>query len=350
MIEYKTGNILQAGADALVNSVNCVGVMGRGVALQFKHAFPDNFKSYAAVCRRGEMKPGRVLAFATETLTKPRWIINFPTKRHWRGMSRMRDIEAGLADLATVIAEHKITSLAIPPLGCGLGGLQWPQVRACIEANLREVTNCKIIVFEPCRDTEMADLRRNLSTAVPEMTAGRAALVMLMHRYLLGGLDPFVTLLEVHKLLYFLQSAGEPLKLHYKKAPYGPYAENLRHVLQVIEGHLIVGYNNNGDKPYKPLHLVPGALEDAKVYSDQNQPTQTRLERVSDLVDGFESPSSMELLASVHWLVAEEQARDEQEATMQMHAWSPRKKENFTAHQIGIAYKTLQTKGWFAAH
>ena len=125
MIEFKTGNILTEDAEALVNTVNCVGFMGRGIALQFKKAFPDNFKSYSSACKRNEVQPGRMFVYATGQLAYPRYIINFPTKRHWRGKSRMEDIDAGLAALAEAIRSHNIQSIAIPPLGSGLGGLDW---------------------------------------------------------------------------------------------------------------------------------------------------------------------------------------------------------------------------------
>ncbi len=133
MIEYKTGDIFAEKAEALVNAVNCVGVMGRGIALQFKRAFPENFKAYAARCRRNAMKPGHVFVFVTGQITNPRYIINFPTKRHWRGKSRMEDIESGLVSLAREIRSRGIRSVAIPALGSGLGGLSWPEVRVRVE-------------------------------------------------------------------------------------------------------------------------------------------------------------------------------------------------------------------------
>ena len=165
MIEYKTGDILKEEAEALVNTVNCVGVMGRGIALQFKHAFPENFKAYVARCRRNAMQPGRVFVFETGQLTSPRYIINFPTKRHWRGKSRMEDIESGLASLAQEIRSQNIRSIAIPALGSGLGGLNWPEVRVRIEGALRECKAVKIIIFEP--DGGPADERANRSSDVP---------------------------------------------------------------------------------------------------------------------------------------------------------------------------------------
>jgi O-acetyl-ADP-ribose deacetylase (regulator of RNase III) len=251
MIRFVQGDILEAEAEALVNTVNCVGVMGRGIALRFKEAFPANFRAYAAACRRGEVQPGRMYVFDTGRVTRPRYIINFPTKRHWRGKSRIEDIEAGLAALVEEVRLRNIRSIAIPPLGSGLGGLDWADVRPRIERALAALPEVEVLVFEP--GGLRADARANRSSDVPRMTPGRAALVALMNRYLAALLDPTITLLEVHKLMYFLQAAGEPLRLRYVKAPYGPYAENLRHVLRAIDNHLIAGYAHGGDTPDKPL-------------------------------------------------------------------------------------------------
>ena len=343
MIEYKTGDILREETEALVNTVNCVGVMGRGIALQFKRVFPKNFKAYAARCKRNEMKPGRVFIFETGQLTSPRYIINFPTKRHWRGKSRIEDIESGLASLAEEIRSRGIRSIAIPPLGSGLGGLSWSKVRARIQAVLQELDGVKVIVFEPGGGP--VDKRANRSSDAPKMTAGRAALVGLIDGYLRGLLDPFVTLLEVHKLMYFMQKSGERLQLKYQKAPYGPYAENLRHVLNGVEGHFISGYADGGDQPSKQLELVPGAIEDATAFLESHQKTRQRFDKVTDLVEGFESSFGLELLSTVHWVVSEESARTFDEVVSKTYAWNERK-TRFSKHQIKIAFDVLSQKGW----
>ena len=344
MIEYKTGDIISESenAEALVNSVNCVGVMGRGIALQFKKAFPENFKSYATACKRNEVRPGRMFVFETGQMYL-HYIINFPTKRHWRGKSRMEDIDAGLTALAEEIRARNIRSIALPPLGSGLGGLPWPEVRPRIEAALREFNDLKIVLFEPGGGP--TDKRVNHSSDVPKMTKSRAALVGLMDRYLRGLLDPFVTLLEVHKLLYFMQESGERLRLKYQKAFYGPYAENLRHVLHEIEGHFISGYADGGDTPSKQLELVPGAIEDATAFLESHQKTRERFNKAADLVEGFESSFGLELLSTVHWVVSKEQVQTVDEVVRQTYAWDDRKKK-FSQHQIKLAANVLAKKGW----
>ena len=176
-------------------------------------------------------------------------------------------------------------------------------------------------------------------------TAGRAALVELMHRYLGGLLDPFVTLLEVHKLMYFMQEAGEPLRLNFKQAVYGPYAENLRHVLHTIEGHLVSGYADGGDAPDKQLKLVPGATDDAARFLEQHDDTRSRFDKVTALVEGFESPFGLELLSTVHWVMKQDAVAHLNDVITRTYAWNPRKRQ-FTPRQVGIAVNVLTQKGW----
>ena len=343
MIEFKTGNILTEDAEAIVNTVNCVGVMGRGIALQFKKAFPENFTAYADACKRGEVQPGRMFVFDTGALTNPRYVINFPTKRHWRGKSRIEDIETGLKALAEEIRAREIRSIAVPPLGSGLGGLQWGEVKELICRSLGSVEGVRIIVLEPKGAPSAKQMAR--SRDVPQMTPGRAALVELIHRYVEGLLDPFVTLLEVHKLMYFMQEAGEPLQLRYRKAPYGPYAENLRHVLNAVEGHLVSGYADGGDAPEKPIQLVPGAIEDARIFLREHGETKDRFERVNELVEGFETPFGLELLATVHWLMKHEDVESRVDVVKGIHTWDSRK-QKFTPRQIDLAIGVLAQQGW----
>lgn len=344
MLEYTTGDILNADAEALVNTVNCVGVMGRGIALQFKNTFPDNFKAYAEACKRSEVRPGRMFVYETGFLHNPMYIINFPTKRHWRGKSRIEDIDAGLGALAEEIRRRGIRSIALPPLGSGLGGLQWPEVRARIEAALGDLGDVRVIVFDPTGAP--VDGKAFRARKVPGMTPGRAALVALMGNYLEGLLDPFVSLLEVHKLLYFLQESGQPLKLRYEKGPYGPYAQNLRHLLQAVEGYMISGYRGE-DAPDTPLEVVPGAKEDAQAFLRDDAATEKHFERVAELIDGFESPFGLELLSTVHWVMKYEGAGSGEAAIKAAYGWNERKRK-FSERQVLLAVDTLSRRHWVA--
>ena len=343
MIQFKTGNVLDENAEVLVNTVNCVGVMGRGIALQFKKAFPGNFRAYAEACKRSDVRPGHLFLFETGQFSNPRYIVNFPTKRHWRGRSRIEDIEAGLQALAELIRERSIRSIAVPPLGCGLGGLEWSAVRRRIEETLSSLSNVQIVVFEPNGAPDTNKMPHNRD--VPQMTPGRAALVGLMNRYLQVLLDPFITLLEVHKLMYFMQVAGEPLRLRYTKGPCGPYAENLRHVLNKVEGHFISGYVDGGDTPEKVLELLPGAVEDAKAFLDDSRETRERFTRVVDLVEGFESAFGLELISTVHWVLDHNTPQSHDELVERVHTWNTRK-TCFSPRQIALAAQVLSEKGW----
>jgi O-acetyl-ADP-ribose deacetylase (regulator of RNase III) len=342
MIEFTTGDILQADAEALVNTVNCVGVMGRGIALQFKNRFPENFKAYAAACASEGVQPGRMFVHETRGLTNPRFVINFPTKRHWKGKSRIEDVESGLKALVDEIRERDIRSIAIPPLGAGLGGLNWADVRPLIVEAMAPLKDVRAMVFEP-----MTAPAATKSRDIPAITPGRAALVVLVNRYLSGLLDPFVTLIELQKLMYFMQEAGQPLRLNYVKHHYGPYADNLRHVLVKIEGHMVSGYHDGGDAPDKQLELVPGAVKDAEAFLADDQETRLRFDRVGHLVEGFETPFGLELLATVHWVATREQARSSDDVRAKVYAWNERKKQ-FSPRQIEIALGALGSKGWLS--
>ncbi len=345
-MRFTTGDILAEDAEALVNTVNCVGVMGKGVALQFKKAFPENFRAYAKACQRGEVKLSAMFVFRTGALANPQYIINFPTKHHWRGNSHIGAIDAGLKDLVHMIGEHSIRSIALPPLGCGLGGLDWGIVRPRIEAAFSCFNGLDVVVFEP---QPVSDAQRVVrSYGAPEMTPGRAALVGLMDRYLRCLLDPFVTLLEVHKLMYFMQAAGEPLKLKFRKGWYGPYAENLRYVLRRLEGHFILGFaDGEGDKPSKPLKLLPHAVKEAEAVLNRSeaQATRQRFERVAALVEGFESSFGLELLATVHWVLKHEAPRSHNELVTRIHEWNNHK-THFYPRQIALAADVMAKKGW----
>lgn len=346
MIKVTRGDILKADAEALVNTVNCVGFMGRGIAAQFKRAYPANFTAYQAACKRHEVQPGKMLIIETGQLAGPRWIVNFPTKRHWRNGSRLEDIDAGLATLIAEVQRLQIKSIAVPPLGCGLGGLDWSVVRPRIERAFSALPDVTVLIFEP--EGAPAPKEMAKSAEAPTLTPGRAVLIGLVERYLAGLMDPSISLLEIHKLMYFMQEAGEPLRLRYSKALYGPYADNLRQVLSHVEGHFLSGYADGGDTPGKQLELVPGAAEQAKSFLEGHPETMRRFHRVAELVEGFETPFGMELLATVHWVHAHDGIRDIDDAIAAVYRWNSRKRI-FEERQIRIAWEALRAKGWISS-
>ncbi len=343
MIEITEGNIIETNAEALVNTVNCVGYMGKGIALQFKKAFPENFKAYNRACNAGEVHPGKMFVFEIVALVNPKYIINFPTKRHWRGKSRLEDIEAGLQALIQEIRDRKITTVAVPPLGCGLGGLDWEEVRPMIKSAFAELPQVKVHLFPPLGAPEAKTMP--VRTPHPRMTAARALFIKLMEHY--GQFAYRLTLLEIQKLAYFLQEAGEPLKLKYEGAFYGPYAHNLNKVLEMLEGHFIRGYGDT-QKPDVEIELLPDAPEYADRFLAKHHEKQARLEKVATLIEGFETPYGMELLSSVHWVAThgEDEVEDSEEAIQHVHGWNERKKRMFQADHIRIAWDRLVEDGW----
>lgn len=342
MITQAKGNLLRAEVEALVNTVNCVGIMGKGVALQFKQAFPDNFKAYESACKRGEVRMGSM--FVTHTgKFEPRLIINFPTKKHWKGNSKLEDIRSGLADLVRVVEAERIRSIAIPPLGCGLGGLRWEDVFPLIQGAFAHLPEVEVHVYSPGQAVAPDD--RLVNTPKPEMTHWRAALIRIVDAYRALGSD--ATHLEAQKLLYFLVEAGEPLKSNFAKGQYGPYDQGMRYALQTMDGHYVYGFGD-GDR-LEPVRLKEGALEEAQAYlaaQDTDSGAEDRINRVANLIDGFETPYGLELLATVHWVVTREHAATVDEAIAKVHQWNDRKRRVMKLDHLRIAYVHLEQLGW----
>jgi O-acetyl-ADP-ribose deacetylase (regulator of RNase III) len=343
MLELTRGDILKADAEALVNTVNCVGIMGRGIALQFRKAFPENFKAYKSACDKKLLHPGHMLVYDLNRFENPRYVINFPTKRHWKGKSKIEDIESGLEALAKEVTEHNIRSIAIPSLGCGLGGLEWERVKTIIQKTFESLPDVQVLLYEPAGAPVAEEMVKEKK--VPEMTVGRAVLLALMNRYLKAVMDPFVSLLEMHKLMYFMQETGESLKLNYTKALYGPYAKNLRHVLNLIEGHFINGFADAEDRPDTQIELMPEAANKANHYLGDHYVTCERFDRVVDLINGFETPFGMELLSTVHWVATREDAETIDEVITKTYQWNERKRM-FQKEHIRVAWQVLGQKGW----
>lgn len=346
MITQVTGNLLDSDAEALVNTVNIVGVMGKGIALQFKKAFPDNFKEYEEACEQGNVRLGEVFITKPRSLTGPKFIINFPTKKHWKGKSRIEDIETGLRALAKEVKERCIRSLAIPPLGCGLGGLNWTEVRARIEEAFAPLPEVDVRLYAP-RGAPDASAMPN-RTEKPKMTQGKASFLGLLEQYTSMLFDPEFTLLEIQKLSYFLQLAGEPLRLRFVKWYYGPYADGLRHVLNQLEGHYLMGWGDGANRPLARFRLLSENSQDVAATLQNNDFVADRIRRVLDLVEGFDSPYGMELLGTVHWVLAEElsETATVDDVHKAISAWTERKSRMFQPPHIEVAMHRLLEQGW----
>lgn len=346
MIEIIKGDILKQNTEALVNTVNCVGVMGRGIALAVKNAYPENYRLYKEACENKEVTIGRMYVYVAGDIFEKKYIINFPTKLHWKGKSKIEYIKSGLADLVRVINEYCISSIAIPPLGCGLGGLDWKVVRPVIENALKDLSNIEVKIIEPDKSFEIEPVKPD-NGKKNKLTKGRAALIVLIGRYLEAMMDTSVTLLELHKLMYFLQESGEPLRLNYQKAQYGPYAINLRHVLDVMNGIYIKGFDDREDNPQKEIELLDDAYSKAEDFLAEHEELKQRLEKVSALISGFETPFGMELLSTVHWVVKNENADSQDKVISATYAWNNRK-QMFNRNHIIAAWNKLKVENWIS--
>ncbi|MRX56731.1 Appr-1-p processing protein [Bacillus idriensis] len=338
MIHYTKGNLLEADVEALVNTVNTVGVMGKGIALQFKQAFPQNFKEYKKSCDQKLLKPGDMLTVSVSMIQNPKYIINFPTKRHWKNKSKIEDVESGLVALAQEISDLGIKSIAVPPLGCGNGGLNWKDVKPLIEKHLEKLKDVDIHVYEPGGAPKQDEMK--IGTTKPNMTKSRALFISAINEYMAPGYK--LSLLEIQKIGYFLQELGEPLRLDYKKYIYGPYAENLNHVLLRIEGHYIRGYGDRSKDA--EIYLLPGAVEEANSFLSEDPVGQETLKKVSELIRGFETPYGMELLSTVHWLIKEDKdlINSPETVVKKVQSWNSRKKRLFRNDHIIAVINHLQ--------
>lgn len=308
MIRYTQGNLLEAPAEALVNTVNEIGVMGKGIALMFREAFPENARQYLDACKAKQVHVGTMFVVRERDLTGQRWIINFPTKKHWRQPSKLEWIRDGLKDLARVIRDKQIRSVAVPPLGCGAGGLEWSQVKQEIELALDELDDVDVIVFAPTSEYRNAPKR----SGVEELTPARALIAELVRRYSVLGLD--CTNLEVQKLGWFLtrvirkRQLADPFALQYSANKYGPYADNLRHLLNGLDGsylHCEKRLSDAGPSDLIWFEDSKRSVVEAFLESVQCLQYHEALEETAAVIDGFESPLGMELLATVDWMSTE---------------------------------------------
>jgi O-acetyl-ADP-ribose deacetylase (regulator of RNase III) len=344
VIDYTTGDILKSEAEALVNTVNTVGVMGKGIALQFKRRFPANYDAYRKACQAGEVEVGAMFVWHTGRFDHPRYVINFPTKRHWKAKSQVDDIEAGLRDLQRVITELNITSIAVPPLGCGNGGLEWSVVRPLIHHYLEGMDGVQVTVYEPAGAPDPASMPAH--PRKPRMTVHRAAMLVSFARYLQPGFT--LGRLEAQKLIYFLQAAGAPFdRLKFAQGPYGPYSDGIRHVLNQVEGHFIRGFGD-ADTASKILVLDEAVAQAESMLNDpDNRVFREAVDAVASFTSGFDDAFGLELLASVHWVAAHgaSPARNSSEAARLIHEWSERKRHRYDAAHVRAAWRRLEDAG-----
>lgn len=301
--------MLQADVEAIVNTVNTVGVMGKGIALMFKERFPENFRAYQLACKSGAVRVGEVFVTRNGEFEGPQWIINFPTKQHWRHSTRIEWIEAGLVALKKVLVEKDIRSIAIPPLGCGNGGLDWNDVKPLIEAQLGDLADVDVVVYEPTPKYQNV----SKATGVIALTPARAMIAEMIRRYLVIGME--CTLLEAQKLAWFLErvigksQVDNPLDLRFEANRYGPYAIRLTHLLNGLDGSYLSCHKRIADATaFDTIWFVDQNRSNIEFFlrSKTAKHCLPLIETTDELIDGFQSPLGMEALATVDWLISRE--------------------------------------------
>ena len=344
MIRFTEGNIFKAKVEAIVNTVNLEGVMGKGLALQFKKQFPDNFKAYEKACKNKELSMGRMFTFERTALDDPRLVINFPTKAHWKNKSSLSDIKAGLLALKQEIERFGIKSIAIPPLGCGLGGLDWLDVKLAIEQCFVDAQGVDIVVFAPLKGESPAPV-----PAMPtKLTPAMAIILSSFRRYMVFATTVELTFVEAHKIAYFIQVLGIPLRLQFSAWRYGPYARNLPHVFSGMEGTYIEGFRDGTAKAFDRFSLLPAAGHAEEIIQDDRyKKVSTNLEC---LLEGFESPTGVELLATIHWLAKEGTPLELDAMSIAMgqwcnnrEGWGDRKKRLFPDMDLQMGIERIKT-------
>lgn len=338
MIQFIKGNILDSKAQALVNTVNTVGVMGKGIALQFKKAFPENYHLYKKACKAGEIEIGKLFVTRDSNLhAGEKIIINFPTKKHWRNPSQYRYIQAGLNDLVRVIHEHDITSIAIPPLGSGNGGLQWNKVKKLI-FNALISEEIDVFVHEPIR--EIPETRNDKPA---KLTPARALLLYMLFEQVRNGEYP--SEFSSEKICYFLQRNGAQnvFKLKFESYHYGPYSGKVRFILNELNGSYIKGVEDMSNKPFDPIFLIPERYEEVEKFVNTNSKLKKIVEKASSFLDGFYSDFSLELLSSVDYLIQKEESYDKNLIMTRLDEWNERKRTKFSNPKyIDISIEHIQ--------
>jgi O-acetyl-ADP-ribose deacetylase (regulator of RNase III) len=340
MIKYTQGNLLDAPVDALVNTVNTVGVMGKGIALQFRNRFPHNYKIYLQACKNRSFNIGDLLVVQDGDLTNQKLIVNFPTKAHWRADSKYEYIESGLVQLRKLIIEKDIKSIALPPLGCGNGALDWEVVESMIHRYLDDLS-AEVLVYSPNDQIKEILQKENIKKDT-KLTPARAMLLYLLHQYEVYGEQS--SLFVANKLAYFLQRSGEKLKLEFKAHHYGPYAVQLNHVMGYLNGVYLKGMEQNEIKPFEPLFLNYDKVDEINKYIEVQLSLEqkNRLEDVLKLISGFESSFSLELLSSVDFVQQHKKTTDIESLVKEIKGWNIRKANMFEEKHIKIAAEHLE--------
>ncbi|WP_309892539.1 macro domain-containing protein [Archangium sp.] len=323
VIRFVRGNLFGSQAEALVNTVNCVGVMGKGIAHQFKRAFPAYFEDYATKCRSGKVKLGEVTHFRDNG----RLIISFPTKNHWKAKSNLDDIITGLRSLRAFLEREKVHSVALPPLGCGNGGLSWPTVKQVILKELSVSTLTDIEVYEPAGHFESR--------------VAQEPKVSLAH-FVLAGLRSRLnhpTRLNIQKAAYFFNVLSGTDYFRFTEHKYGPYCVGIEPMFNTIRDYLAYTKMDATQMLTDGLgrRLAGGEADRLSTWAP-----------VIDAVSRFcnQHTKHLEALATAHAVIASTREPVKlEEVVDKFLAWSPEKSERFGPADVSAAVSMLEREG-----
>lgn len=322
-IKYVNGNMFDSKAEALVNTVNCEGYMGKGIAYQFKQRFPENDKKYEEKCRMGELRPGTILCVNEGN----RIIVNFPTKDKWREPSRIEYISDGLKSLKKEIDEHHIKSIAIPPLGCGNGGLLWDDVKKLIVGELQDA-DVDVYLYEPQGNGKI----------VKEQTMTASDLLLLYIRQKLEN----ATSLRFQKTLFFVNYyLGKPV-FSFSRGKYGPYSKQVYHeAVRIGEYQKTKGFET-ADKTFDAIyHVICSKKIDAE-YSKFKEAADKALELLNRTTDD----TILEGIATVFYLISVEKHNGHDEIINEFKNWSEDKAQRFKPQMIDQCIDMLDKNGF----
>ncbi|MDE6730834.1 MAG: macro domain-containing protein [Oscillospiraceae bacterium] len=328
MFHFVTGDLLQSDAYALVNTVNCEGYMGKGIAYQFKLRFPEMNTAYVKKCKGGELVPGTLHCYETEN----HLIINFPTKNKWREKSRIEYISSGLEELVNQIQSRQISSIAIPPLGSGNGGLNWSEVKKLMLAKLKSIEKTtEIYIYEPSRNYQA------VASAEPQLSP--SALILMKMKFALD--QNHFNDICLQKTAYFMNILSQKEYFHFKKANYGPYDHSIDVICRNIKEFQTYYNVDSTEKAYEILlkKLISQSVEEKLSYYTPY------IEKAATFTNHFETTKDVEGAATVLFIIQKQQGIKKYDIIRQFKNWSEEKAARFSENEILNAIQSLESYG-----
>lgn len=355
MIKIVAGDLFESEAQTLVNTVNTVGVMGKGIALDFKRRFPEMYEDYLRRCQRNEVRLGEPYLFRT---LFPPWILNFPTKIHWRAVSRLADLVKGVEYLGRHYREWGITSIAVPPLGCGHGQLEWRVVGPALYRHLKEL-EIPVELFVPfgVSATEADEkflrgdaTRQSQDNRVPRLRAAWVALAEAVARI---EREPYrwpIGRTTFQKIAYFATEAGIPTELTFVRGSYGPFSAGLKKIESILVNNGVLLEESRGN--WINVRSGPTLRDSVATYSREIQAWECEIERIVDLFLRMKTTDA-EIAATVRFVARDLEAQGKSPSELdilhEVQRWKQRRRPPLQEHQIASSIRGLNVLDWITA-